>query len=611
MQSLFDGAICGSDRCQPGEAMTLLTVPKVGRDPVLVLILLGALGLNTHRLGRPGLHYFDESFHAIVARNLLKHPLTPTLIDVPYLPADPTRWSESHVWLHKPVLPLWTIAASFGCLGVNTLALRLPSALLATGAVGLTGLIGRALFDRRTGLIAAGLQAINPVITMLVQGSLFSDHIDVALLFWVEVGAYFLIRAARSGSWGDVGAVGVAQGLAYLSKSYLAALLTGLAVVLWLLPRVGLVAWDDSKLRGRHLLGLLGATLATAAPWMIHCWWRFPVEFEHEHGYVFAHLGQGVEGWGGPWDRVVFDYLIQLYHAFYPALIVAALVLPGSAGRDRRLALWFLFGWLGGVLAPHLASATKTPSATLIALPAGLLLLAHLIAEGWRGERRALAGWAAVVVVGVVRPATIGRFGRGYPDPPSPLGVMLQASWVLEHLAVGFAVVGAFEVVERLRRREPKGDAPPSRDRWTRRVRCVALAATLILAARVMLAAWLVTEGGEGQPFVAELARRAGDRLPANAVLLFDGPDRGEHHLAMFLLDRTCYPLRGQPADEVARRIARAGGKPFVITTTTGATLWPRWFVGSGDPRGLFEWRDRSDPTATRQTARLPDTSSL
>ena len=561
------------------------TAARARTDPILMLILLGSLVLNTHRIGHAGLHYFDESFHAIVARNLLKHPFTPTLIDAPYLPYDATHWGDNHVWLHKPILPLWTIAASFKILGIGTFALRLPSALLATGAVALTYLIGRRLFDRRSGLVAAGLQAINPAITMLVQGYLFSDHIDISLLFWVEVGVYFLVRAIGSGGWPDVLAVGVAQGLAYLSKSYLAALLTGLAAVAWLLPKVGLAGRDDSKLKGRHLLGLVAATLATVAPWTIHCAVNFPVEFHHEHGYVFTHLGSGVENWGGPWDRVFFDYLVTLYQGFYAPILAAGVVLLGRAWASRRLPLWFLYAWLFGVLAPHAVSATKTPSATLIAMPAAFLLLARMILEGWRGDRRALAAWAAVSFIGAIWPATIARFSRGFPDPPQFGGVMLGATWVFGHLTAALAAVALIEVVSWWRSSGPSG-------RWLGRARAVALASTLVLGVRMAVSAWGVTEGSENQPFVAELARFARDRLPARAVLLFEGEDRGEHQLAMFLLDRTCYQLRGRSADAVARSVQDAGGIPYVVTA--GSAPWPRRFASTVDPRGLYDWRGPS-----------------
>jgi 4-amino-4-deoxy-L-arabinose transferase-like glycosyltransferase len=570
--------------------MTMTTAPRTWRDPLLVVILIGSFGLNTHRLGHAGLHYFDESFHAIVARNLLKHPLKPTLIDAPYLPYDHSHWGDNHVWLHKPILPLWTIAASYALLGVNTLALRLPSAILATGAVGLTFLIGRNLFDRRTGLIAAALQATSPAITMLVQGYLFSDHVDISLLFWVEVGVYFLIRAIRSGSSLDVLALGMAQGLAYLSKSYLAALLTGLAATAWLLPKVGLASKDDSKLRFRHLLVVIAATLATAAPWTVYCALNFPLEFEHEHGYVFTHLGQGVENWGGPWDRLFFDYLILLYHNFYVPLIVAGVSLLGTTIVRRKMPLWFLYAWLFGVLAPHAISATKTPSATLIAMPAGFLLLAHLISEGWRGRLRALAPWAAIMVIGATRPPTIGRFGRGYPEPPVFGGVMLQATWVFEQLALAVVIVAAIEAVAWWKPRSRRSAVEDLWTPWTRGLRTLALASTLIVGARVTMTAWIVTDkGSEDRPFVAELAHYAQGQLPKEAVLLFDGSNRGEHQLAMFLLDRTCYQLQGRPADEVARQVRAAGGLPYIITDQPAP--WPRRFVATTDPRALYEWQ--------------------
>jgi 4-amino-4-deoxy-L-arabinose transferase-like glycosyltransferase len=572
--------------------------PRAWRDPILLMILAGSLVLNTRRIDHPGLHYFDESFHAIVARNLLKHPLKPTLIDTPYLAYDPTHWGENHVWLHKPILPLWTIAASYAVLGVNTLALRLPSALLATASVGLTFLIGRRLFDRQTGLIAATLQAICPAILMLVQGFLFSDHVDISLLFWVEVGVYFVVRAMQTGAWPDVLAVGLAQGLAYLSKSYLAALLIGLAATAWLLPklRLGMAAPEDSKWKLRHLAGIVAASLATIAPWTIYSAWAFPVEFGHEHGYVFTHVGQGVENWGGPWDRLFFDYLVNLYNAFYTPLIAAGLALIGSALASRRLPLWFLYAWLVGVLVPHTMAATKTPSATLIAMPAGFLLLARLMVEGWEGRLRPLATWAAIMVVVAVSPTRITRFGRGFPEPRVFGGVMLGALWVFEHLAVALAVVGAIELVA-FASSKRKSRPWTSTTRWRNVLRATALACTLVVGFRVAKTAWGVTEKSEDRPFMNELAGFARDRLPENAVLLFDGGGKGDHQVAMFLLDRTCYLLQGRPADVLAGQIRDAGGIPFVVTANQ-AVPWPRLFAGSRDPRGLYEWQA---PAGSRQ----------
>ena len=42
--------------------------------------------------------------------------------------------------------------------------------------------------------------SFNPSITYLVHGYLFSDHIDVALLFWIELSIWLLLRGLREGS---------------------------------------------------------------------------------------------------------------------------------------------------------------------------------------------------------------------------------------------------------------------------------------------------------------------------------------------------------------------------------------------------------------------------
>src|SRR5439155_4140926 len=135
-------------------------------------------------------------------------------------------------------------------------------------------------------LIAAALQEVNPFLVTLVHGYQFADNIDVAMLFWVEVGVYFLARSLRAGSWRDVLLAGAAQGLAFLCKSYLAAIILGMALTAWLLPVCRLAGRDACRMSGGRLLALLGMTGLIAAPWQLYCASQFPVEFEHEHGLV-------------------------------------------------------------------------------------------------------------------------------------------------------------------------------------------------------------------------------------------------------------------------------------------------------------------------------------
>jgi 4-amino-4-deoxy-L-arabinose transferase-like glycosyltransferase len=557
----------------------------------LALVLIASSLLKLHNLGHGGLKYTDESFHALVAKNLLRHPLQPTLIDHPYLPYDHRSWIENRVWLHKPILPLWQIAGSFALLGVSTFALRLPSVLLSAGAAWLTYLIGRALFDRRTGLVAAAIQAANPAITLLVHGYLFSDHSDVALLFWVELGAYFVIRTMQTGAGGYALLAGVSQGLAYLSKSYLAALIAGLAATSWLLPRVGLGRAEEGRIRLRHLLVLMAATLATAAPWTVYCAVRYPREFAHEHAYVFAHLRSGVENWGAPWDRVVFDYLSMLHHVFYVPALVAGIALLGTAFARRRTSLWFLYAWIVGVVTPHLLAATKTPSATLIAMPASFLLVGHLASEALERGGWPLRAWAGVTAVSLLHPVDIRSWGRGYPSPPVFGGVMWQSSWILWHLVIAFGIALALGVLDRaMGRRDPLGSLARAVGS-PRTLRIVATAGLVVLAMQSAQASWRVTL--RNWPCrVLGLASFARRHLPERAVLLFAIKDRGEHQEAMFLSDRTSYQLRGRSIDDTARRVLRAGGIPYIISA--GPSPWPAIFRDGRAGLTVSEWRGPS-----------------
>ncbi|MBN2560768.1 MAG: glycosyltransferase family 39 protein [Phycisphaerae bacterium] len=564
---------------------------------ILAIVLLLSFLLKLHNLGHAALTYFDECFHAIVARNLLNHPLKPTLVETPYLPYDFRNWTETHVWLHKGILPLWQIALAYAVLGVNTFALRLPSAILGTGAVWLTYLIGKQLLDRRAALIAAALQAFNASLTMLVHGYWFSDHVDTALTFWVELGIYFLIRANRTGRWHFVLLAGLAQGLAFLCKQYLAAIIFGLALVAWLLPIVGLGRTKHCRLGPKHLLGLLLATLITVAPWTIWCLIKFPDEFLYELLHASRHLGTDVEGWGAPWDRVLFDYMFQLYFVFYTPVIVAAIALLRNAFRKRHTGLWLTYAWVLGVLVPHLLAESKTPSATILAMPPLLLLLGYLISEAWRNNRWALLTWTGVMAVSLAYPTTGKELERGYTDPPVFAGVMRQEMWIIWHVLGALLLALLLEALARCWRASLSARRERIADDARRLALCFCVFATLVLGYRTLRQTWNVTERALSEPAFAELAAFVRDELPDNAVLLVDVQVVGEHQLIEFRAERTCYiqysDSTGRPGartwQEDARRIVAAGGIPYLVTPRP--LPLHKIFTSTKDQRFIYEYK--------------------
>jgi 4-amino-4-deoxy-L-arabinose transferase len=557
---------CGRVLLAPRDEPAIPPPAPLWRRPLLPLVLASVLVstfvLKLHNLGHTALTQWDEAYHAVVARNVLKHPLRPTLVDTPYLPYEGKKWKDGHVWLHKPILPFWQVGLCFAFLGVNTFALRLPAAVLSTAAALLTYLIGKELFDRRTALIAAALQAANPFLVTLVHGYQFADNVDVALLFWVEVGVYFLVRALRTGSWRDVLLAGLAQGLAFLCKSYLAAIVLGIALAAWLLPLCRLARREDCRIGPFRILGMVGVTLLTVTPWVIYSATEYPKEFWQEHAQVWRHLYANVEGWGAPWDRLVFDYLIAIYGVFYTPILVAVVVLLGRAVTRRHAGLWLAYAWGLGVVLPHLFAVSKTPSATVIALPAFLLLAGHLISEAWRGERWPLAALTAVLAVSLLFPAVVKNPGYGFPNTRAFGGVMRRSLWVLGHvggaLALAAVLVAAGEIIRRL--------APGAPGRYIRAgARVFCLGALVWLGVQTVQSAWRVTNANVNDPAWLDVGEFARDHLPENAVLFCEERTGSEHLTAMFYADRTCYALERDP-DVMARQILGAGGIPYVVS---------------------------------------------
>jgi 4-amino-4-deoxy-L-arabinose transferase-like glycosyltransferase len=518
------------------------------KTALLALILISSFTLKLQHLGHESLKPLDESFHAIVAENFLKHPLTPTLNDVQLVPRDYRNWQNTHIWLHKPPMAMWQIALSYLFFGVNAFALRLPSAILSTAAVGLTYLIGIELLDSTAALIAAALQAFNPVILSLVHGYLFSDHVDISLLFWTELSIYFLIRSLRTRLDRDLILCGVAQGLAFLSKTYPALIVSGLAIVAWLLPQ--------TRLRHRDVLIILLATLATILPWNFMAAIRWPQQFFYENFYTLRHVTESIEDWGGPWDRVMFDFYIRIFRTFYPLALAAMVLVIQRTWRHRETKTWLLIAWSLGVLIPHLLARTKTPSATLIGWPAMWLILGYLISQAIRGDAAALGAWLiAIILALLISAADIPIEGRGYAATPGFAVIMRQHIWVIWQMLAALLGAAAFAVILKNRRHAMFRTASV----------CIAAAIAFFLFAGYVRAAWQVTQIDKETPNFQTIGRFA-RTLPSNAAFMVDEQVNIENKLIQFAADRSCYWVKDLHWEPMGREIINNGGLPYLIT---------------------------------------------
>ena len=567
---------------------------------IILLCILIASGILVFRhVGHSGITYWDEGFHAVVARNLTKHPLKFTLYDQPWLPYDYKGWGDNHIWLHKPPVAMWTIWLSHLIFGINTFALRLPSAISFVVTTWLTYRIAADLFDKRTGLIAAFLQAFNPFLFESVHGYRYSDHIDIALLLWVQVSCWFLLRAIRSGKRRNYILSGITMGIAYLSKSYLALITFGIALVVWCVARGKEIyhtktpsdnstrsGTTEVKIRLSDIGLQLLAAIATVAPWTIYCLIYYRKEFLWEHKRVLDHLNTDIESWGASWDRPLFDYMPLFYPMFYTALVAAVLCLIVVMFKRWRLAELFVLAWGIGVIVPHTLAQTKTPSATMIAVPPLLICLAAVISRAWqRRDWIYTSIWAAgMFAITVISGGRTLVESRDQFDELNMVAPFIQANfWIVEQL-IGFGVLLAiFAGAYRLIRQH-------NSQRWfLLGLRTVALVIALFYAGYYVHAAYKVTERNYKVPLYETSGQRLQHELPENACFFLDDERVGAHFDLMYYADRSTYQIYNKHMKKPrnfktqAKKAREAGAIPYLFSIKETAYNYPLFTQGEVD----------------------------
>lgn len=159
-------------------------------------------------------------------------------------------------------------------------AQRAASCVLGAAMTAVVGLLGRRVGGERTGLVAAGLAAVYPMLVVL-DGSGRSESLYVLLLALALLLAYRLREAAR---WSDSALLGVVIGLAALTRSESAALL------LLLMPPAVLMAVPDRRQRLRLAGAAVLAFALLTAPWQVRNLLTFdrPVALSTNEGGLLA-----------------------------------------------------------------------------------------------------------------------------------------------------------------------------------------------------------------------------------------------------------------------------------------------------------------------------------
>ena len=97
----------------------------------LILLFIGSIGLGYFIANLDHfLIIWDEQYHALVAKNMMNNPFKPTLYSIPLLEYDYKNWTGNHIWVHKQPLFLWQMALSLKIVGINEMAIRIPSIII-------------------------------------------------------------------------------------------------------------------------------------------------------------------------------------------------------------------------------------------------------------------------------------------------------------------------------------------------------------------------------------------------------------------------------------------------------------------------------------------------
>jgi 4-amino-4-deoxy-L-arabinose transferase-like glycosyltransferase len=340
--------------------------PDLRRDLVLLTVLLTLLfgfALGSRSLWSP-----DEGRYAEIPREMVTSGdyLTPRLNGVKYF--------------EKPPLVYWIESASIRLLNQNEWALRLPLALTALAGCIAIYVAGRNLFNRRTGLLAAGILATSPLYYTLAR----TLTLDMTLSVLLGMGLLAFLMGVREPPgprrrW-LLWAFYAITALAVLTKGLVGILLPGLIIFCWVL-----LINDWRLLTKIYLPSGMAIFLVIAVPWHVMVARSNPeftyFYFVHEH--FLRYLTKIHSRYEPPWFFIpvlIFGlfpwiaFLAQALRAAWPA---------GWARRAEQPELLFLLLWAGLIFIFFSESDSKLATYILPIFPPLSLLLAHWLDARW------------------------------------------------------------------------------------------------------------------------------------------------------------------------------------------------------------------------------------
>lgn len=317
------------------------------------------------------------------------------------------QWDYGVPFWGKPPLSFWASAASMAVFGVNEFGARVATLIAALATAALFWRWPHAPAPRGAASMAAALILLSSVLGFLIAGAVATD-VFMTLGMTLSMVAFWnaVSRDEPGGADRWWFFVGLAIGL--LAKGPVAAVMTGIALFVWLL-------WTrDWRRMWRHLPWMRGLalTLALALPWYLAAERATPGFLHYfiigEHWQRFTQPGWTGDLYGGGHERPRGAIWLYAFGAALPWAIVALALLrrkPVSAATRRPspdpqtayLLSWVLAPLILFTLARNILEAYALP-----ALPAFALITARLFME-----REPKGAASPVWLLGLIMPTVL------------------------------------------------------------------------------------------------------------------------------------------------------------------------------------------------------------
>lgn len=337
------------------------------------------------------LNPWDEQYHAMVAKNMMTHPLEPMLYSDSVLSYDYKNWNRNHIWVHKQPLFLWQSALSMKIFGANEFAMRLASAILSALLVLVVFRIGIIISGILTGFIAALLMMTNQFHLMQISGAMGMDHNDVSFMVYVafSIWVWLEYEISKKNFW--LVLLGVFVGCAVLCKW-----LTGLLVyAAWGIDALFIRKYFFIEKNWLKIFLSLIVCLLVFLPWQFYILYKFPIEARNEFAFNEKHLTEVLEGHAGNF----FFHFIKLPAIYFKLALLIPLGMITLYFKTRQKWMWYSLMFMMWFIYLFFSFAkTKFIPLTVIVMPIGFLFIASAIETLISFIVKIKMKWAAYIV---------------------------------------------------------------------------------------------------------------------------------------------------------------------------------------------------------------------